>query len=145
MTTKQSKKRTTKPQPTEQPPGQKYETQLRQVLDKWAEKALEMLAEGLRTLDRPEGVHEIIPRTSDALQRTLCTFGADAVKTWVVLPPMPKPAEMPRRKPSKEDIARAEQRHRIEQSYVYTVDVRRFVNEDRARGGLPPLPEDEEE
>ena len=145
------KKTTTKTKPqdpaaeTEQTPGQKHEAQLRQVLDDWAEKALEMLAEDIRTLERPPGARKIEPRTSDAALRTLCTFGADAVKTWVVLPPRPSPAEMPRQKPSKESIERAEQRHRIEQSYVYTVDMRRVVNEDRARAGLPPLPPSEDE
>ena len=144
-TTKKSKKRTTKPQGTEQPPRQKYEKaekELRQVLDEWAEKALETLAEDMRALDR-RGVRKIEPRPSAALRGALGTFAADAVRGWVVRPPMPKPAEYPPRVPSKEDTARAEQRHRIEQSYVYKLDVRRFVNEDRARGGLPPLPEDE--
>jgi len=146
VTTKQSKKRTTQPPDTEteQTPGQKYEAQLRQVLDEWAEKALEMLAEDIRALDR-QGVLEIRPRTSAALLRRLESIGGDAVRSWVKLPPRPKPAEYPPRVPSKEDTARAEQRHRIEQSYVYKLDVRRFVNEDRARGGLPPLPPSEDE
>ena len=145
-----SKKRTTKPQGTaagtetlELSVAQVCERQLRQVLDEWAEKALEMLAEDIRTLERPGGVLKIEPRTSDALRRTLSIFGADAVKGWVVLPPRPKPAEYIHPEPSKESLARAEQRKRIEDGYVYTFDQRRFVNEDRARAGLPPLPEDE--
>ena len=146
-----SRKRTSKPKAqdpaaeTEQTPGQKAEAQLRQVLDDWAEKALETLAEDLRTLERPRGVSKIEPRTSDAALRTLCTFGADAVKTWVKLPSRPSPAEMPRQKPNKESIERAEQRRRVEDGYVYEVDMRQIMNEDRQRAGLPPLPPPEDE
>ena len=132
----------TKKKDTEQTAAQ-HEAQLRRVLDKWATTALETLAEDLDALETPEGVRKIEPRLSDALQRTLRTIGTDAVRSWVVRPPGPKPAEWPRQEPSKESLARAEQRKRIEDSYVYTFDQRRFVNEDRARAGLPPLPEDE--
>ena len=152
MTTKKSKKRTTKPQGTaagtetlELSVAQVYERQLRQVLDDWAEKALEMLAEDIRTLDRPGGVLKIEPRTSDALRRTLSIFGADAVQGWVVLPPRPKPAEFRLPPPSETALERAAQVRRIEDSYTYTFDARRFVNEDRARAGLPPLPPPDDE
>ena len=143
------RKPTTKTEPrdteTEQTPGQKYEQQLRQVLDEWAEKALQLLAEDIRTLDRPGSVLKIEPRTSDALRRTLSTFGADAVKGWVKLPPRPKPAEFRLAPPSESALERAAQVRRIEDGYTYTVDMRRFVNEDRARAGLPPLPPPEDE
>ena len=144
--------RTTKPKPQGTAAGtetlelsvaQVCERQLRQVLDEWAEKAIEMLAEDIRTLERPRGVLKIEPRTSDALRRTLSIFGADAVKGWVVLPLRPKPAEFRLPPPSESALERAAQVRRIEDGYVYTVDMRRFVNEDRARAGLPPLPEDE--
>ena len=145
-----SKKRTTKPQGTaagtetlELSVAQVCERQLRQVLDNWAEKALEMLAEDIRTLERPGGVLKIEPRTSDALRRTLSIFGADAVRSWAVLPPRPKPAEFSLPPPSESALERAAQVRRIEDGYVYQVDMRRVVNEDRARAGLPPLPEDE--
>ena len=131
---------------TEQTPGQKYEQLLRQKVDAWPQKALEMLAEDIRALETPEGVREIEPQTSDAaLLRRLESIGRDAVKGWVVLPSRPSPAEMPRQKPNKESVERAEQRRRIEDGYTYTVDIRRFVNEDRARAGLPPLPPSEDE
>ena len=104
-----------------------------------------MLAEDALAIERPAGVREIEPQTSDALLRTLCTFGAGAVKGWVKLPPAPKPAEMPRQKPNKESIERAEQRRRIEDGYVYEVDMRQIMNEDRQRAGLPPLPPPEDE
>ena len=136
----------TKPKPQDPAagtPGQKYEKQLQQVLDDWAEKALEILAEDIRTLDRPESVREIRPQTSERTLRTLRTAAAGAVKDWVQLPSRPKPAEFSLPPPSKESIERAEQRRRIEDGYTYTVDMRRFVNEDRARAGLQPLPEDE--
>ena len=138
-------KKTSKTQdPAAATPGQKYEAQLRQVLDEWAEKALEMLAEDAIALERP--VREIEPRTSDAaLLRTLRTFGVNAVKGWVVLPPRPKPAELRLAPPSESALERAAQVRRIEDGYVYTVDVRRFVDEDRARAGLPPLPPSEDE
>ena len=126
---------------TEQTAAQ-YEALLQGVLDKWATQALETLAEDLAALDRQD-VRKIVPTLSDALQLTLRTVGAKAVKGWVVRPPGPKPAEYIHPEPSKESLARAEQRKRIEDSYVYTFDTRRFVNEDRARAGLRPLPEDE--
>ena len=155
MTTKKSKKRTTKPKPQDPAAGtetlelsvaQVYEQLLRRVVNEWAKKVLGMLAEDTLALERPDGVREIEPQTSDAaLLRTLCTFGAGAVKGWVQLPSRPPPAEMPRQKPNRESVERAEQRHRIEQAYVYKVDMRRVVNEDRARAGLPPLPPSEDE
>ena len=143
--TKNKATTTAKPQDTEteQTPQQKYETEIQQVVDDWPEKALQLLAEDALALERPEDVREIRPSSSDALLRRLESIGGDAVRGWVRLPPRPKPAEFSLPAPSPESVARAEQRHRIEQSYVYTVDVRRFINEDRARGGLPPLPEDE--
>ena len=104
-----------------------------------------MLAEDTPALERPNGVREIRPRTSATAVRTLCTFGAGAVKGWVVLPSRPSPAEMPRQKPNKESIERAEQRRRVEDGYVYEVDMRQIMNEDRQRAGLPPLPPPEDE
>ena len=136
----------TKPQDIEQTPGQKYEAQLRRVVDEWAEKVSNMLAEDIRALETPPGVREIEPQTSDAaLLRRLESIGRDAVKGWVVLPSRPSPAEMPRQKPNKESVERAEQRRRIEDGYTYTVDIRRFINEDRQRAGLTPLPPSEDE
>ena len=90
----------TKPKPqdieTEQIPGQKYETEIRQVLDGWAEKALEMLAEDALALERPEGARKIKPQTSDAaLLRRLGPIGGDAVNGWIVLPDRPPAPQMP--------------------------------------------------
>ena len=123
--------------------AQVCERQLQQLLADWAEKVSNMLAEDIRTLERPGGVLKIEPRTSDALRRTLSIFGADAVKGWVVLPSRPKPAEFRLPPPSESALERAAQVRRIEDGYTYTVDMTRIVNEDRARAGLPPLPEDE--
>ena len=140
-------KRTTKPQGTaagtetlELSVAQVYEQQLRRVVDEWAEKALELLVEDIRTLDRPGGVREIEPQTSDALRRTLCIFGADAVKGWVVLPPAPKPAEFSLPPPSKSALERAAQIRRIEESAKSDVNLKNRINEDRERTRLPPLP-----
>ena len=130
---------------TEQTPGQKYKRQLQQAIDDWPEKALELLAEDMLALKAPEGARKIKPRTLDALRRTLSTFGADAVKNWVQLPPRPKPAEFSLPPPSESALERAAQVRRIEDGYTYTVDIRRFVNEDRQRAGLPPLPPSEDE
>ena len=138
--TKRKPSTKTKPQDTEteQTPGQKYETEIQQMVDDWAKKALEMLVEDALALERPEGLREIEPGTSDALLRRLEPIGAGAVKGWVVLPSRPKPAEFSFPPPSKESVERAAQRRRIEDGYVYTVDMRRFVNEDRARQWIGP-------
>ena len=100
MTTKKSKKRTTKPKPqgteTEQTPGQKYEEQLRQILDAWPEKALQLLAADVLALEATEGARKIKPGTSDAaLLRRLGPIGGDAVKGWIVLPARPPAPQMP--------------------------------------------------
>ena len=144
-TTKTTTESTPEQKPPELMPRQKYEQQLQQILDAWPEKALKLLEADVLALEAPEGARKIKPQTSERTLRTLRTAAAGAVKDWVVLPSRPPAAVMSRQKPNKESIERAEQRRRIEKSYVYTVDMRRIINEDRQRAGLPPLPPPEDE
>jgi len=73
-----------------------YERQLRQKVDDWAKKALQLLVEDIRALETPEGAREIRPRTSDlALLRRLESIGGDAVNGWIVLPARPPAPRMP--------------------------------------------------
>lgn len=126
---------------TEQTPQQKYETEIQQVLEEWPEKALKLLAADSLALEAPDGAREIKPRTLDAaLLHRLEPIGRDAVRSWVILPPAPKPAVFSLPPPSKEAVERAEQLRRIEESHTHEVDMRRIMNEDRERAGLPPLP-----
>ena len=115
------------------------QTQL--VVDAFPGKALEILAADLLAVETTEGARKVNPRTDDpALLRRLHIIGKDAVHSWTVLPKAPKPAEFSLPPPSREAVERAEQNRRIEKSHTHKVDMRRILNEDRGRAGLPPLP-----
>jgi hypothetical protein len=98
--TKKKSTTTNKPEDTitetEQTPGQKYETEIQQVVPDWPEKALQLPAEDILALEAPEGARKIKPRTADpALLRRLESIGGDAVNGWIVLPARPPAPQMP--------------------------------------------------
>ncbi len=129
---------------TAQTPGQKYEEQLQQTLDDWVEASIEDLEARNLALDLPDG-RKFKPETSETLRSALRNLGARLVKSWHLPPPRPPTAELPRHKPSAEDLRRAEQRRHIEESSRYEVPLRELINKDRARFGWAPLPPPEDE